>query len=56
MADCINQLSFSLSNKLGFFPKLEKNKVIFVVSDIFSFRANYTINKSTTKFLCGVFT
>ena len=41
-------LFFALSNKLGFFPKLGKNNITFIISDILIFRTNYTISKNTT--------
>ena len=40
-----NLLSLGLLNKLGFFPKLAKNCIIFIVFDILVFRINHTISK-----------
>ena len=48
MTNNTDLLSFSFLNELGFFPKLTKNNIIFTVSNIFLFRANYAISKNST--------
>ena len=48
MVKYIDLLSLIFLNKLSFFLKLAKNNITLIVSDIFLFKANFTINKSTT--------
>lgn len=42
----INLLSLNHLSKLSSFPKLVKNNITFVISNIFLFRANYIIGKT----------
>ena len=49
MVDYIDLSGFGFLNRLGFFPKFIKNYIIFQISNTFVFKANYTINKFTTK-------
>ena len=46
MTNCIDQLSSDLLNKLGFFSKIYKNIIIFMISETFIFRTNYIISKN----------
>ena len=48
ITDCPSLLSLDSLNKLGFFPKLVKNSITFVIFDIFLSRANYAISKNAT--------
>ena len=48
MANSINLLFFDFLNKLVSFPKLAKNSITLIISDIFVFRAIYAISKSAT--------
>ena len=48
IADYRDLLYFSFLNKLNFFPKLVNNIIIFIISNIFLFITNYTIDKNTT--------
>ena len=46
ISDFADLLSFSLSNKLGFFFKFVKNSITLIVSDILAFKINFAISQS----------
>ena len=49
MIDYVNLLLFSFLDKLGFFLKLIKNSITFVISNIFIFKVNFAIDKNNTQ-------